>query len=162
VALLKEREDSAGDPGEWSEYGLDPDNGRPIRFRIRLMPEAIERRIMARHPKAALKWEQKKGRQYMNPGDSEAQIRANAEGAEWALAETENFLAMVEDSGAAERYAALLDKPLKVGDVVSLDEHLTPAVKRHVFEQYPSLALWVLGESKARRVKAAEDEDSKD
>jgi hypothetical protein len=156
MPLLKVRGNPEAHPGEWVDYQVDPENKKPVRFRIRSLPEAKEREIGRKH--LGRKFEMfLRRRKASVEHDLEKLDAANAEAAEWCWLDSENFLGVAEDSEGAEEYGKLLGITIGVGEQFTFDGRLTVAVKRHLLGLHHHLAAWIVERAKDAQLRSDEE-----
>ena len=138
-------------PGRWYTYTTETDQdgkpapvlceGKPVRARIRAIPEPKLLEINIRHfgRKRELTWKRDETRGQIDP---EAQAKSNVEKAIFALVDTDHWAVLPSDEESA---AALRDLgiPAEAEKPAYLDGHWTPKVREWFFGLHLTVAAWV-------------------
>jgi hypothetical protein len=147
--FLRDAVDHVRDKGEpwrigWRESRLKPKDGKkperiPVNLWIRRVPKEVNNDIgKAYRSERILKdnFGNEKPEYYFEPERLDAMIEHKAM---WMWVDVENFVVEILDEDAARLYEKAMGngKPLKVGDMVQLDGHLTDEVKDHLMQRFP-------------------------
>jgi hypothetical protein len=129
---LRTFDDINKDPGRWYKVGEDPEDGSPIRAKVRRLPSALERKIRADH--GFNKTVQENGRMVFETERGLGRQRSRAVAATVAL----DVRIALGDESAASRYGQALDKTFAVGDVLDLSKtvELSDRLKSEFFSDY--------------------------
>lgn len=169
MAIHREYGNAANDPGVWEDYGTDPDNGKPVRVRVRGIPAADEEKIR----RDGGVWQSKQTVRFVGKrGTSEIDIelekeKAVARGrASFAMVETENWCVFIGDEETAEAYRALCPgAPVEIGKDLLLDKlwasgaPSATAVRAHYFEEHSDLATWIIGKVDGEKTRTLERQE---
>lgn len=143
MALIHDR-DAKGDPGVVFTFPeRDKDTGKDVKFRVRRIPAAVERDIERRCNTRIQEYRLARGGAVasVDSDDAEAVV---CEKAIYALMDSEGFKGLAEDASRAGVYSTLLNTHVEPGVEFSFDGKLSDPVKRHLFEEFPPLATWVV------------------
>jgi hypothetical protein len=157
MAQLRDIREPEVHEGQWISRGKDHD--KPVRYRIRPVPQDQDRRFRKNTVQAG------KARASRNREMSELMQRAedySVERAVFALLDTENFSVEIGDGAAAELYGKLLEGPVSKGQEIALDGKWTEELRRHVLTRFPRLAAFISDQSAKLEEKdlEAEEEDA--
>jgi hypothetical protein len=167
MVLFKDYRKPEAEPGEWCVFADDPDNGLPVKFRIRPIPMLVSRKFATskgRDERVTLKDEKGKERAALQRlYNTDESIAVMQENVVWCCTEVENLQVQMMDAGSRDFFASQTGVAgLEVGATVTLDGCWNDAVKRYVFSRYPDLGLWVFKEAdrieEERKVRKDTDE----
>jgi hypothetical protein len=135
-------EDETEDKGVESVYRMH--DGQEIRVGIVVVPSSVERRI---HQEVYGRLKQDKAQKQPVSRASEQALEKAVRRACVAVKWTKGFQMEVVGAASAAAYGALLGQELKPGEIVTLDDRWTDALKRKVFEAFVPFAVWASEES---------------
>jgi hypothetical protein len=131
--------------GRLFTYCDDPDTHKPVRFRLRSVPESEEREILRRHKLMNLKIVGNR-----HDVDLAKTLAARIDYAVAAWLDTEGFSVRVDSVEAAAQYGSAIGQVVTPGEVMKWDGRWTPEAKRLVLALDTRLSGWI--EKKARAV----------
>jgi hypothetical protein len=149
--------DASADPGELVFWKKDPDNGEPVRFRLRRPDGEFDRQIRKQTVRG-LRAEQLRSMSAAKAVDRGWEIAVSR--ASHVLLDSENFAVLLPDPKAAAVFGEALGQAIDVGAVVVLDGKWNDAVKAVVFETLPALVGWINDKADELLRLEAEDEDA--
>jgi hypothetical protein len=155
--FMKETQGKEEDRGTWFIMGKDTDTQEEVRFRIRAVPDVVLRQIHRRHFGSKRQYEQHKMVQ-VSSIDIDKASASGLDKAVYALTETENLAVEIAPENA-EAYTRLLGRPVKGGEVVVFDEHLTREVKELLLGQFDEVVMAINEKSDEMKKVLREDED---
>jgi len=134
-----EEGDSGKQEGSWVYWKKDPDNGKPVRFRMRAIPTSFN---------VALRMRLNKGIKSQDVGKRpaveiiERQIEATRERAFYAVLDSENFAILVGGPSTAQALSDLLGEPVEAGQEVKVDGRW-PKLGKYLMSLLEPLAAWL-------------------
>jgi hypothetical protein len=148
--------DAGKEQGTWVHWKKDPDNGRPVRFRLRPIPPSFNTALRARFNRG-IKSDQLGKRPAVEV--MERQIEATRERALYALLDSENFSISLGGPSTAAAVSELLGKPVDASEEVLVDGHW-PALGKLLMELFPPVAEWISNKAEElTRLEADEEEE---
>ena len=147
-------EGEAEDPGEWVFWRNDDDTKAPIRFRVRRVPAAVDRRLRVEHTRGVRA--EKAGKRALSAVVEQVQEQIR-DRAMYALMDSAGFAIIIGGPTAAEVYSSILGSPVTPQQEVSLDGRWTDDVRKHVLASMPALAEWL--SRQANRLSGAEADE---
>lgn len=148
-------EDSKADAGTWVPWKKDPDTGKLIRFRLRVIPKGFTQAQRARFNRG-IKSENLGKR--LATDIQEKQLDITRARALYALLDSENFEIIVGGPAAAQRFAELLGRAIEPEQVLTVDG-LWPQIGEYVLAEYEELAAWINNRSEELRGIEVEEEE---
>jgi hypothetical protein len=146
MAVRREYVNPDNDIGKWHVWKIDPDNGKPIRARLRQIPQGIENKIRSAHKSESLRVHVNKSNE---EGSMDVDLVRNRkiarDRAAFALLETENYNVGIGDDDAAALWSKLSESVVEKGKELVLDDkwHLG-ALKGHELTENPEFAGWCI------------------
>ena len=154
MAQLRDIREPEAHEGQWITRGEDHD--KPVRYRIRPVPQDVDRRLRKTTVQAG------KVRAVRNREMAELAQRAedySVERAVYALVDTENFSVEIGDDAAAALYGSLLGQAAKKGDEIALDGKWTDELRQHVLGKFRRLAGFISDQAAKLEEKDLEAEE---
>jgi hypothetical protein len=154
--LFKDFGKAGDDPGVSFVYGIDPDNKREVKLRIRQLPLDIEESFRRRYTKR-VRNKQTGQRDYVM--DDRHTIDFLMDRVCWMWVDCENFEVMAADEDAAKFYREELKGPIEIGATIVLDGKLTPSVKRRIASKSSGLPEFIVEKASELKEHLANEED---
>lgn len=142
--------------GELVFWRHDPDNKKPIRFKLQPVPAAVTKQLRARFTEG--KRAEKIGKQ---PAARVAQLHEDfvRDRAAYALLDSENFAIVIGDDKAREKYSEALGREVQLEEEIVLDGAWTDEVKALVLTFSPPIADWINHKVDEMSALEAEEEE---
>jgi hypothetical protein len=136
------------DLGRWIDVGIHPDNQRPVRLKVRRIPDKVDMHIAnsygtAEKVTSPVKTTNPDGTRVEYTRVTKQRVYDFADNCaifrdrcEYAVLDSENLDATAVDEPMAKLLASLLGGgvEVRVGDTIPFDGRLTSALKHHVFD----------------------------